>query len=287
MRFRQFLESRSTGNYSFRELPAKTVIAWCEDQAPQYLKRAADTTIFRGTEAPLCSVKDSNDFHRVSANTANYYTLWMDNHPTWKGFPKRASSFICSTEYHTASNFGEVCVVIPADKNKVGVCADSDLWSSFADRNLSADDVMESLTTAFIQLELMPDTTSVQQDYNRLVEALSDVTPKRLSRVAEKLKKSAASRERWQGDRLEHLVELIETYGVKDAYGLMLAYASPEKFELQQAGQLDVRGNREVWVQGPCAFINLEKLDAADKGGEDSELLLEFMRRHGLKRVED
>jgi len=72
---------------------------------------------------------------RKSANTYNYYTLWMDNDPAWASFPKRSRSLICSTSLNIASSYkgqgGKPMVVIPVENCTIGVCSAADLWESF------------------------------------------------------------------------------------------------------------------------------------------------------------
>lgn len=70
---------------------------------------------------------------RVSRNTSNHYTLWMDNHPDWSKYPKRSQSFICSTDETYASSFGQgtTKLILPYDNVDIGVCLKSDLWGSF------------------------------------------------------------------------------------------------------------------------------------------------------------
>ena len=73
----------------------------------------------------------SRETDRVSTNTYNYYTLWMDNDPDWAEYPKRSKSLICSTLYTTARDYGKVAVVVPLTNCNIGVCPEDDLWYSF------------------------------------------------------------------------------------------------------------------------------------------------------------
>lgn len=40
----------------------------------------------------------SDPVMRFSVDNANYYTIIMDNSPSWKNYPKRTNSFTCSLE---------------------------------------------------------------------------------------------------------------------------------------------------------------------------------------------
>jgi hypothetical protein len=74
---------------------------------------------------------DPQKFTRVSANTQNYYTLLFSNLPSWKNYPKRQKSLICTTNEATANGYGYVYYVFPYDEAKIGVCPKTDLWNSF------------------------------------------------------------------------------------------------------------------------------------------------------------
>ena len=70
--------------------------------------------------------------NRHSANTSNFYTAFIDSNPSRGGYPKRSSSWICSTDYDTAFGFGigQPFAIIPFDGAKIGVCYGSDLWNA-------------------------------------------------------------------------------------------------------------------------------------------------------------
>ena len=76
---------------------------------------------------------------RISANTTNYYTLLMDNSSSWKQYPKRSESIICSTDICNADSYGILYEIFPLDGAKIGVCSDEDVWDSFKNLSLSMD----------------------------------------------------------------------------------------------------------------------------------------------------
>jgi len=69
----------------------------------------------------------------------NLYTrLLSDILPSWKDFPPRNRSFICSTSSGYALNytgkepkFDNVYVVLPKNGAKIGICSTADIWTSF------------------------------------------------------------------------------------------------------------------------------------------------------------
>ena len=62
---------------------------------------------------------------RVSQNTNNIYTtLFSDILPSWKDYPPRNKSFICTSDYSTALAFGQPYsyVVLPKNGTNIGIC---------------------------------------------------------------------------------------------------------------------------------------------------------------------
>lgn len=113
--------------------------------------------LYRGFESPeSVLIGDSTQGQaRVSANTKNYYTLILDNDPSWQEFPKRSRSFICSTSEGTAEVYGRAYCVFPFDGTELGVCPNSDIWNSFNTTAMGFPDEDGDLDTMVSQLHLM------------------------------------------------------------------------------------------------------------------------------------
>ena len=66
---------------------------------------------------------------RVSANTSNWYTMFLDSNPAMHQFPKRSGSLICSTDMHKAENYGDnIFLILPFDNTPIGACGKSDIF---------------------------------------------------------------------------------------------------------------------------------------------------------------
>ena len=62
---------------------------------------------------------------------SSHHTLFMDNLPSWKGFPKRTQSIIGSTNFGFDPSFGDhYYCIIPYDNANFAVAPDCDLWNS-------------------------------------------------------------------------------------------------------------------------------------------------------------
>lgn len=95
----------------------------------------SDVWIYRGDSNLINAAYVSyskNRSERKSANTTNEYTyLFSEILDSWKKYPKRNKSIICSTSEKYAADYGNVYYVIPFDKTSIGICPQSDLWTSF------------------------------------------------------------------------------------------------------------------------------------------------------------
>jgi hypothetical protein len=111
----------------------KLIGTHCRDILNFYRKSGRDQQyIFRGVPGTFAGfrVTDPSIGNRASAYaTFNYYTLLMNNLPSWSTYPKR--EIICSTDIDKAEQYGDVYVVFPYDGAKIGICPDRDVFTSF------------------------------------------------------------------------------------------------------------------------------------------------------------
>jgi len=127
----------------------------CKNALNSYKK---DKMVYRGVymDQPTYLIKPG-EHTRKSANTANTYTLLIDNSKKWVKYPKRSKSIICSTKSSNSSGYGSLFVVFPKDGYKFGVCSSFDMWESFSSKiktslhsfNYSIDRLIESLSIEF------------------------------------------------------------------------------------------------------------------------------------------
>ena len=145
----------------------------CKQILENYKKNA--NYIYRG-------IKSTDDYifiepkkHvRKSANTANYYTLLFDHIlPSWKKFPQRSESIICTTRRDSAASYaqGAPHIILPFDNAKIGVCPKSDIWMSF----LMDMDLTEFNDNLEFYMELAGQLKSdVESNPNSLKKALEE-----------------------------------------------------------------------------------------------------------------
>ena len=64
----------------------------------------------------------------------NYYNMLLSNLPSWKDYPPRDKSLVCTTSYDNAEhrqNGDFPFRVLPVDGARIGVCNECDIWEGF------------------------------------------------------------------------------------------------------------------------------------------------------------
>lgn len=144
MRFQEYIlsEKVSDGGKEKRSVGIKKeeAIKFFTEKCKKYSKDKANPALYRGINGngPY-NIVDPTKHERTSAYTSNHTTLLMDNLPSWKNYPKRSRSVICTLAGGVAGGYGRKFRVIPSDGCKFGVCPRSDVWYSFSDFLKGAD----------------------------------------------------------------------------------------------------------------------------------------------------
>lgn len=175
---------------------------------------------------------------RKSANTHNYYTLWVDGSTKWSKFPKRSYSLICSTSIGTAESYGETYVVIPTIDTVIGVCPEDDFWDSFHTtlKSYQLNDFMDFVHEIFLDQQITPPTT-----YEGLLTALRTIK-------LEHLPENRYSR---------FLVALFKEHGALQAFDYILDPVH-NGLKLSTWKTFKFPSRREVWLSAPCVFIEFD-----------------------------
>jgi len=259
MNFKRYLIERSYGAYDSvpkrtKEITKEEALKLLETKCKKSLK---GTPIYRGlTGLPSnygYADPANSPMARISRNAeGNYYTLLMDNLPSWKGYPKRSKSFICSTDDMKASGYGDMYYVFPVNGAKIGVCSSGDVFHSFPQLhkyypvlsyfNMSCQDIFKQYAHA------------EPQTYKELIEGL-----KKIQKKAEEW--DAAGKIEEFGDYWG----MFWYYAYTSMNGDMLKYInfmmSPREnhFLLKKAGY-DLPDDNEVWTEGPCVFVSYDEV---------------------------
>lgn len=186
---------------------------------------------------------------RVSANTANYYTLIIDNSPKWKKYPKRSKSLICSTDESYANDFGNTYRVYPINGSNIGVCPHRDIWEAghYKEYNFAdiAGYINETIRTDAIKKD---DADEDWETMNRVFK-LVDKKKDKILEFMEKYYESYNSTMKFFRDYLDSgytFMEYIEWILDPKLCG----------FQLVKTG-MSIPGKREVWTDAPCVLVKV------------------------------
>jgi len=245
MKFKQYISESDKygGNYRTKPIDKETAIKLIKDNCKKSYHIMYNSPYSRKLYRGVLSSKeygfvDTNTGQpRISANTLNYMTLLMDNLPSWKEYPKRSKSIICSTNPDYTSEYGKVNHVIPYDNAVIGVCGYFDVWNSFtALGHNTVSDFNRALQSMFDREKIDVDDRS----YDSLVDGLI-----KLSKISDTTKQSnLVSLIIDSDDVMKHLDEILDP----KRNGFKMGYKGLED---------DV----EVWVQGKCVLVNNRLFD--------------------------
>ncbi len=192
--------------------------------------------IFRGTHNCFdYSYVNPKLYNRRSANTSNYYTLFMDNSELWKEYPKRSQSLVCTTSFNRADFTSNVYILIPLDKQtKFGICKKSDLWNSFT----------------YLLSKVKTSNIFDMDDFNSKFSSLN-ISDKSYEEMIKDLSKI-------DNDTLVDKFKLIDSkiFDLND-----LLDPIKNEFELKEYSNLKsiTNQNREIWTDSDCILIHIKR----------------------------
>ncbi len=196
---------------------------------------------------------DSRLSERQSNNTANYYTLLIDNIlPEWKDYPKRSKSFICTNNEEYTTIFGELYQVFPVGDPLIGICPVHDIWMSFIPEintlplfcdfldilankfNLDLNDSINSLTDFIIEMNKI----FVKSPLN-LIKIINDIKVTGYREPAIQL----------ENNNYHSFLDILEH----------IFNPTIHNFKLENLSMLNMDLKRhELWFSGPAYFLNVE-----------------------------
>lgn len=218
--------------------------------------------IYRGMKSTgILVAGDGNLLNRMSANTDNYYTLWIDNMKAWSKFPRRSKSFICSTNSVEPKSYGSLYQVIPLENQPIGICPTPDFWGGF-DR---IHDVPEDLAYG----NSLPGFNSLVKNVGNYCAAVTEAqtSAKNLSETnyeefrAKIEEMDVALKSISDGDVAmapkwyHELMEEIATHGSFPNYLNWLLDPKGNEFGIINANRYHASSTNEVWLSGKVLFI--------------------------------
>lgn len=276
---------------------------WFEQSVREYLIFRGVTKSFdQGLVDPTVGVRKStsylNPIAKLSKNNRigdSIFNIIMSEHPSWKDFPPRNKSLVCTTNYSEAKFYSNtIYAIIPFNENRFGVCPDSDLWSSFSTPNGSISlGVFDAHLVDMLNLNSKGDSTtfsladvkSAMEEYEIQLrkfynENKDQITAYNIQSIlyANNYKTFYETLGQINGNFnkgslakfvLEFLEIMNDTSGNSYLYEYVTRYLlSPirNKFRLYNSSDLktlvlDIANkytNREIWTDGKCLLVNVK-----------------------------
>lgn len=163
--FKDFLQEKIITTWSSENISRDDALIFLNENCRDGLKAVKDGgLLFRGFSKAqgFTSILDSSDLKRTSLDTNNVYQLMMDSSSKLKDYPKRSNSFICSTYFYDAADYGSyVYAMIPVDGTKIasGIVRDflhTLISSKIFDKKVSVKDFTYIMGNAFKRLGIDP-----------------------------------------------------------------------------------------------------------------------------------
>lgn len=188
---------------------------------------------------------------RVSKNSANYYTVIMDEFLPKLGYPRRGASIICANDENRdyIRGFGEPYAIFPFDGVPIGVCSGYDLWETrFAIGRHPGRKTIESWNELFSRYGL--DSSSWDDFEDSLRYEMTETWAEGEGEGSDE--ENSLRREKGG--------ELLEWFGPPEKIRAVFEKAySPMNLDLDlvtSEGVDKFRGRREVWIGGKCIAID-------------------------------
>jgi hypothetical protein len=248
--------------------------------------------IIRGTGGPESMVA----FHqnsvneqkpRHSANTSNEYNVLISEIlPSWREYPQRNQSFICTTSHDVSLNFGDPFYVFPLGNPDIGVCSEEDFWNSFPEvhKYISSMEEFNSEIQDFVNLTQEKETFDKSVDKKTLLTLLKRVQAeifagnKINTKMFDDKEEEDLKRFKTEHDKIIHGKYIrqendfrrkivIDTLKNKDIIKTLDDLLNPEKnkFQMMKYKKLFNAGStyndREVWFKGEAIFIDTDSFD--------------------------
>jgi len=193
----------------------------------------------------------------IKGAEGNHYTLLMSNLPSWKNYPKRETAIIGSSTAGGASKmFGlNTYIVFPYDGSKIAIVPSADIWHSMKSVPIKQINIFLREVSKIYNLK---DVDKSWNNLKKLIQVIDkdykDVGPEKLY-VKLKGVWGWITRDIW-----------LKEKGNLSFSQFLDWVLEPNRngFKLSQAGgsMIFPKGSeKEVWTDGKCILVNIEKLD--------------------------
>lgn len=241
-----------------------------ENNCQQALK---GTKIYRGLE------DHSKDFYYINPKQHserispfadhNYYNMLLSSLPSWKKYPARNKSLICTTDFRNAKHRSSYnpFFVFPKDRSLIGVCPADDIWGSFQDAGLHSLNSFNNILDEFFFKNIYDQKHG--KEFRKAIETIKDALGIKFPSIDDVdtnyqtfIKASQTIDELKVQDKLDLL-----RYGWLQDFaewnGTFLNFIDdlldPDKngFDLVTIGS-DIKKGREVWLDSESVLVSTD-----------------------------
>lgn len=261
--FKQFLQEKIITKWSSSEVTRDEALILLNKHCKDGLKAVQHGgLLFRGFSESLGwqSVLDSSSLKRTSLDTNNLYQVMMDNSDSLKDYPKRSSSFICSTYFYDASDYGGyVYALIPFDGTKVATASvrdflNTEVSSPLLNKPIPIDNIGFKLSDAFGRLGVKRGKTNPQfTNMSEIDAVLSKVDVDVISKLITKAYGTADFNEK----KIEKVLGSADTN--KRATALASALMTEKSLGMKLNSFGDALPKCEAWFSGKCVAIEIHQ----------------------------
>lgn len=220
--------------------------------------------IYRGMKLSDSFFISAPPRNRPSANTFNYVTTFLDNiHPSWKKFPKRSESWVCTTNLKQAKGYGTGFVVLPFGDPDIGLIRRPDFWD-VPKNDVSIHELNQFIYRIHLLLEMEDLVDSVPDYYDNAAHILDNELIRKIEYFQE------TRTESYDEEFRNHFLNLPKKYrNIKFSnFLLQILDPKPRKIDLIKLSELDQNTNNfkinELWFSAKCAFIHKNLFDIHD-----------------------
>jgi hypothetical protein len=265
MRLKQFLLTERRSKEISRDEAVDILFDKCGNAVKDFKN---GYKLYRGLYKPAgnyISIDPKSGKPRKSAYAKfNYYTLFIDNLPSWRQYPKRSQSIICTTAHYKAVDYtfnNMPYAVFPYDGAKLAVAPDNDIFESFKifydnTYNLifsTGDDFNKFLNTFLFNTTNVSDASS---DWNKLKKTMKSLdkkwdtdTQKYFKLIGNDITGKSIKKffkDNYKGDLLKMFDTLL----------------SPKYNDFRLTKKISqIPDNREVWTDNKCIMIHPNVID--------------------------
>lgn len=264
----KFLSYLNEEDEQYKELTEKEVEKYLlTDYNDAWKSYKKGNVIYKGLMEPFLDssflwIKQQKN--RKSANTLNFYTPIINEHPSWKDFPKR--NVICTLNNTYADYYGVVFKIFPKNGTKIGICPSEDVWGSFSQINRKFSEGIEELLCLFMEVlgyncsKFKQIEISSLSGVKRFCEKIENYVVQFSQKDLDDIKKNKYDKNKIYSKGA--LMEFNRKFSIEDFRKgkklfdfIVNDYITPNRFKVADIASLKSNGKSEVWFDSEYIAI--------------------------------